>query len=499
MLDTNIYIDMVVSRNGSHKAESYYQLKKLLDYGEIKLIVPRIVITEVFRHIDNEIDKVGYSINEMKKRANDLYWINNSEELEKFNKILKPAKSSMNLLVDEFNGNSKEYKKKYRELFNKLYENANCIVLEENKNIVFKAMQRSIYKKGPFHYGGKDSDKDSMADAIIIETLINIDDLIDGIVEDSIYFISRNPVDFSAKEDNNLLHNDILSDIEARGMTNRIKYSTLFTKTLLQDFKDEIESVGLTEELEAEEEYERRLEIQESYDLQEDYEREAVGLSSLSTDYEELVSQLDDVVNLMQLIQEIKEEIVGKCDDYYDKYYSCEELVTNNSLENLQDIINNNSLIKIVIDECENENDIKDGIRELIEWRIGDEFYADFGEEFKGDDFFSLNCNLLTFSDGLKNEYRLESIGYINPSNDDEDTISINLYRSDKLIASGSINIYYGFIEYDEDGNVGNGSGEDITVNIDNVISKLIDIKENMVKDLHWRIDKLQNLIQVLS
>ncbi|CEP83714.1 Uncharacterised protein [[Clostridium] sordellii] len=31
MLDTNIY--MVVSRNGSHKADSYYQLKKLLDYG----------------------------------------------------------------------------------------------------------------------------------------------------------------------------------------------------------------------------------------------------------------------------------------------------------------------------------------------------------------------------------------------------------------------------------------------------------------------------------
>ena len=97
--------------------------------------------------------------------------------------------------------------------------------------------------------------------------------------------------------------------------------------------------------------------------------------------------------------------------------------MTKNSLESLQDIINNNSLIKIVIDECENENDIKDGIRELIEWRIGDEFYADFGEEFKGDDFFSLNCNLLIFSDGLKNEYRLESIGYINPSNDDEDTI----------------------------------------------------------------------------
>ena len=63
MLDTNIYIDMVVSRNGSHKADSYYQLKKLLDYGQIRLLVPKIVITEVFRHIDNDIDKVGHYIN----------------------------------------------------------------------------------------------------------------------------------------------------------------------------------------------------------------------------------------------------------------------------------------------------------------------------------------------------------------------------------------------------------------------------------------------------
>ncbi|AUN14324.1 PIN domain-containing protein [Paraclostridium sordellii] len=63
MLDTNIYIDMVVSRNGSHKADSYYQLKKLLDYEQIRLLVPKIVITEVFRHIDNDIDKVGHYIN----------------------------------------------------------------------------------------------------------------------------------------------------------------------------------------------------------------------------------------------------------------------------------------------------------------------------------------------------------------------------------------------------------------------------------------------------
>ncbi|WP_155484064.1 hypothetical protein [Paraclostridium sordellii] len=44
----------------------------------------------------------------------------------------------------------------------------------------------------------------------------------------------------------------------------------LFTNILLREFKDEIEEVGLTEELEAEVEYERMLLIQESYDLQDD-------------------------------------------------------------------------------------------------------------------------------------------------------------------------------------------------------------------------------------
>lgn len=499
MLDTNIYIDMVVSRNKSHKAESYYQLKELLDYGEIKLIVPRIVITEVFRHIDNEIDKLGKSISEIKKRTKDLYWINHSEELERFNEILKPTKSSINLLEDEFKNNNKNYKRTYRESFNKLYNHNNCIILEENKDIVFKAEQRRIYKKRPFHYAGKDIDKDSMADSIIIETLININSLIKINKEDKIYFISRNPVDFSEDGNNNVLHSDILSDIEKSGMVDKIKYSTLFTKTLLEEFKTEIESVGLTEQLEAEAEYERRLDIEESYELQDDYERESAGLSSLSMDYEEVILQLDDVVNLMQLIEEVREEIVEKCDEYNDKYDELQELVLQTNLQKLQNIIDNNPLIKIIIDDCNDEDNIKDGIRELIRWRIGEEFYADFGEKFKYDDHFSINNTILTFWDGMNNEYKLKTAGYLNPSSGDSDDIDIYLFKGDEIIEEGNINICYGFVEYDEDGNVGDAAQEEQNCNIDGVISKLIDVKEGIISDLQWRIDKLQDFINLLT
>ncbi|CEP83713.1 Uncharacterised protein [[Clostridium] sordellii] len=72
-------------------------------------------------------------------------------------------------------------------------------------------MQRSIYKKRPFHYGGKDKDKNSTADAVIIESLINIKSLININNEDYIFFISRNPADFSADkgQNKNVLHEDI--------------------------------------------------------------------------------------------------------------------------------------------------------------------------------------------------------------------------------------------------------------------------------------------------
>lgn len=362
-------------------------------------------------------------------------------------------------------------------------------------------MQRSIHKSRPFHYGGKDNDKDSIADAIIIETLINIKSIIDISHEDCIYFISRNPVDFSVDKNQkkNILHKDILSSIEEQEMDDIVKYSTLFTNTLLQEFKEEIEAVGLTEELEAEAEYERKLELQESYELQDDYERESVGLSSLSTNYEEIISESDDVANFIQLLEEIREEIIRTCDEYYDKYYELEELVENKSLEELQVIINNNPLIQMFIDDCEDKYELKDIIKELIQWKIGDEDYADFGEQIKVENIFSINNNLFTFSDGFKNEYKLVSVGYISPGNGNEDTISIGLYKGDKLIEEGSINIYYGFIEYNDDGNVCDGADEYIEVNIEKLLSKLIDIKEDVIKELNIKTTKFQGLIEMLS
>ncbi|GEM_PF-645046 len=494
MLDTNIYIDMVVSRNRSHKAESYDQLKKLLDYSEIKLIVPRIVITEVFRHIDNEIDKIGEHVKNVKNSADDLYWINHGEALEIFNKILKETKSSLNSLKDEYASSSDNYKKIYKEFFNQIFDNENCIILDENQHITFKAMQRSLYKKRPFHYEDKDKLKDSMADAIIIETLININDLININKEDNIYFISRNTKDFSDNYIDDLFHMDILRDLEAKHINDKIKYSTLFSKTLLEEFKDELDSSGLTEIYEEEAKYERRLQVEQSYKLLDDFERESVGLLSLSADYEEVIAGTNDIINFMNLFEEMKNEILEYCNDYNDSYYSLESMINETSLEELQNILNDNRLLVEIIDASKNENCIREKIIDLINLKIGGEDYASFGEEFVYDDYFSINNTLVTFKDEKNNEYNLKTEGYLNPSSGESDYISIYLYNGDISIAEGDIEIYYGYINYNEDGNVSDGAKQRIELNITNILSRLTEIKDEIICSLNNKILKLDGL-----
>lgn len=499
MMDTNIYLDMVVSRNGSHKANSYDQLMKLLNYGEIKLVVPKIVITEVFRHINNEIDKVGYSINKIKSKTNDLYWINHVEELETFNKNLKPVKSGINALVIEFNSNKDKYKSEYKELFNKLFNNGNSIILEENEDIVFKATQRKVHKIMPFHYGGKDDTKDSMADSIIIESLINIEALIKLNIGDEIYFISRNTVDFSDKNDINLLHNDITIDLELKGLIDRVNYRLLFTKMLLVDFKEEIESAGLTEQVEIEAEYERTEEIADSYYIQEDFERESVGLSSLSSDYEDKFWDLDEIRALMDLLEEMKNDIQKKCEEFSQAYYDLEECIRDKSLKELEKIIGNNTLMQVMIGQYKDEEDIKDEVMSFVGWVVGDEDYANFGEDFKNEDYFSLNNTLVTFHDSYSNEYRIETEGDLNPSSDDEDSVYIRFYKANALLKEGKISIYYGFIDINDDGNVGDGAEEEIGVSIDNIIDKLLEVKDAIISGLDNRIQKAEEFYTVLS
>lgn len=485
MIDTNIYIDMIVARNKSHKPESYYNLTKLLDYGEIRLIVPKIVITEVFRHMENEVNKIGNVINGIKSNINSLYWVNNVKEIDQFKQNLKPVKKGVNDLTEEFEKNKQKYKENSKELFNKIFQHENTIIIDETENIVFKATQRSVHKLRPFHYG---KDKDSIADSIIIETLINIEDLMAFNSDDSIYFLSRNTEDFSAEDDNNLIHKDIKSSLESKQIQDRIHYRIFFTKTLLEDFKDETEHVGLIEDLEAEEKWEKERLIQESIDYEVQLLREAGGLSSLSTDHEEKIAERDEVIEMLDNIQEFKSEFINEYEAYSDLYFFLEEELGKRNFKEILELITNFNLQKPLLEldtaGCQDKEDLVSEIFSLVHKLCYNSSEIEIDDKFISQDYFELNNTLAVIEDFNGTQYRIDTIGDINPTDAGTDSVFIGVYRDEQRIEYGRMDITYGYLELNDDGGIGDGLEESIDIEIGDVVRKIEVIKDGVISDI---------------
>ena len=62
MMDTNILLDMIVDRRNNVSVGLMEAFIKLLEYDEIKLIIPAIVVHETNKHIEEQLNLVGNKI-----------------------------------------------------------------------------------------------------------------------------------------------------------------------------------------------------------------------------------------------------------------------------------------------------------------------------------------------------------------------------------------------------------------------------------------------------
>lgn len=494
MLDTNIYIDMVVSRNDSHKPESYKNLKGLLDTGEINLIVPQIVIEEAFRHFDSEIEKLLSKVQEIKKLLTKMYWVNNTIELEKFNSVLRPAKESVNELIQVFEDNQEKYKIDFKERLNYLFEHKNSIILTETQEIMYKANQRNLYKKRPFHYN--DSKKNSLPDAVIIETLINIKTF-DQLIIDLVVFISRNPADFSvdSKTNKERLHDDILNDIKENNLIEIVKYSTLFTKTLLDVFSEEIQNANLTIQFEtaAEEEakYEEKIAIETYKISQIDHDRELGGLPSLSADYEDILSTDLEITEFMDLLQKTENKLSCAINEYVE---NCEEL--RDILEDKKTIMETDPFVNLLFPN--GTDSLQNDLYNVIISQSDIQLDEDFENSISFSDSFHLNSTLLKFIDLANNQYSVIVEGDLSPDNQGMDILSVELLKNGEIYKKGSIELHYGFMNFD-DNQAGEGQDLQIIVYFDVLLESLEEIGENIVKEIDFKNSLIKNIINKLN
>ena len=159
--------------------------------------------------------------------------------------------------------------------------------------------------------------------------------------------------------------------------------------------------------------------------------------------------------------------------------------------------ITNNQFTQTLINNYDNESLMRDEIMNLINIIIGDQAYTEFNDNFECDTTFSINNVLLKLNDQIGNKYKLQVEGYLNPMDGEIDNITVSLIKGNKVIAEGFIEVGYGYISMNDDGNVGDGAEEYIYIEVEDVLDKLIEVKENIVSDIDSRIHRLNQLVRL--
>lgn len=505
LLDTNIYIDMIVSRRRSHNADSYELLKMLLKYDKVKIILPAIIETEIKRNVTNEIQKIGKLIREAKGSINHIYWINHVEEIKKFNDQISLLNKTLGLMINEFDKNQEKFISDAYEKISDLMQHENMIRIEENNDLLLNVQKRKLYKQCPFHI----KDKESWADAMIIETLININEFIDIKDEDQIYFITTNITDFSKgkqKQDKDIIHPHIEKNLDEKGLLEQFNYRIHYTKTLLEDFSEETQEARIYQSLLEQVEEENKAMIDNWHQEQLNVERELSGLSSLSSDdyFIEKISESDKVRELItetnDSLSSLELEIESVLEEYRVFVDVLNEKPANHLVPKIQTYNNQSPFLQIVYESGFNEDEVRDNVLEFVHENLCSlKNLEDSLDSIICNDFFDID-DLLKFMDLEGNTYVLSAEGHLQPRDGEEDSIFIVLRKNGENISYGGIKVTYGYINFNDDGNVSDGLAQSITYEIGHVSKAFTDVVNNTkecIKKIRGDLAVLRNILGI--
>ena len=504
LLDTNIYIDMIVSRSSSHTADSYELLKMLLDHDKVKIILPAIIEAEIKRHIASEIKNVGKLVQKARMSIDNIYWINHVEELAKYNEKIKPFNQTLGNMVDEFRKNEEQYISDADQKITELMEYKNVIRIEENNDILLNVQKRKLYKLCPFHV----EDKESWADALIIETLINIRDFININDEDQIYLVTRNHKDFSKGNsitEKDLIHPHIEDQLMKNELIQHFYYRLLYTKTLIEDFAEESKEANIYQSLMEEAEEERIAMIDDLRQELREMEREASGLTSLSSEetYIDEISDSDQVQELISTYDSLLSSLNIEIENVIVEYYQFVDDMKAKSLADLIARIKTYNVQSPFLQVSYENNFTEEDVRESILAFVNDHLCSIETLESSFDsidyiDYFELN-ELLSFTDLDYKTVTLSAVGHLDPRDADKDSIWIELHKNDDRISYGEIEVNYGYMNFDEDGGASDGSADSIDYHFKKVIKDLNIVVNENIKSINEMSSDLMKMRVILS
>lgn len=228
-----------------------------------------------------------------------------------------------------------------------------------------------------------------------------------------------------------------------------------------------------------------RYEIEADSDYEYDYEqeiedmdRESVGLNPLG-DYETYLEEdlakskmSDEIIERFNCINKLYREY----EEISSTYDTLSELFSNR--ENIEKKIHNiSSKLKKITDfpEVINEDNISEEEISVIEEWI-DSKYEDVSRKMEITNLpdsigYGDNIEILGIND-QKLFLKIDEIN-INPNAGDNEWIDISLFDEKRIIASGTVELTVGYIEYDDDGGVADGLEDAIDYNYRSIIEQL--------------------------
>lgn len=502
LLDTNIIIDMIIDRKNQINNELLITFIKLLDSREIKLVVPEIIEIETRINIVNQVEIVGQNISKAMNSIDDLYGINgNDNEGLVLNNFKENSKKELEDAKKIFDQNKNVYSSNIQGVIDKLFNHDSTIKIKIDEFLINQVIKRKITKKAPFHHDGKES----YGDALIAETLININKYVDNLTSnDVVYFVTGNYKDFSeSKSDKKKLHHDILEDIDSKNDKHTVEYITHFKALVMDKLKDEVEKTSLTEIFEEMLSIEKEKYIQEFNDQEREYAN-LIPLSNYNSQVENLIEQstfYEKIINIFEKINDSRKKLVQETLDcfYDDLLDSVNSISIDNFTNKLREV---NEKFKTYNDELNFEDYNIDELLEFISF-IKKQLHKmkSINELNNLPDSFRFGETIDLYDEHLKKFILKFDELSIYPEEGSTESIFIELYdgENDNPIESGRIDITCGYENKDEDGGVADAMEDTIDYQCDDIINKLDELSQNIENYVNKQIEIYKILNQIFE
>ena len=464
LFDTNIFIDILFDRNRNVSSHNVESLVKLLDNNQVKLVIPEIVQYETIKHVDEQFDEVEKTIKNAKSAVSSIHNINAVSEHPLNSENYKlAARIPLNDLYNRFTQYSSEYRQGIKDLIDKLLSHSNAIHINTNAELINDCLKRKVFKQAPFH----NNDKDCYADSLIVGTILNIQQYIALNEDDQLYFVSGNKSDFSSPKEKDKLHLDIINDLKKNSLEDKVIYVCSYSRLIGEHLKTEIEEAGLIEEFAMEEQQKI-----EEYEMElEDETRQTAGLTELGRFgevFEDYFAQSEFVSSFLRLMQKISQN-QSKLSEFGYAYEEMLEILDKMPTCDLENILSrfNEKYQTLGFEQVENNlegiNRIKDWLKRKSSLYEFDN-YSDIDSLYYGDDVEIFDSEMRPINlvmSSLPDSFQSDSTEILE--------IKLVDYQG-KTVAVGNIEIYTGYLELDDEGNVGEGCEESINYSTEEIL-----------------------------